>query len=92
MLSKFDCKSAQKWLIFLTKASYAGSLLSSSLFAFPTTYLDLMGGYRHDQFQFNMASQTASAEYHFDNVNSGTLGLRGRYMFSDCWYARAFAS
>ena len=33
MLSKFDCKSAQQWLIFPTKASYAGSLviLKSSL-------------------------------------------------------------
>ena len=32
MLSKFDCKSAQKWLIFPTKAGYAGSLIKISLF------------------------------------------------------------
>lgn len=54
----------------------------------PPTVLQVEGGGRFDQVRFDFEASGFEAKYHFDDIRSWEMGLRGRWDLSTYWYLR----
>lgn len=66
-------------------------LASLSALQLPPTNIEVEAGGRFDQVRFDFKATGLEAKYHYDNISSWDIGLRGRWDLSTYWYLRGNA-